>query len=529
MAADPNSADSAADLALLAPRVVSRLAARRAVRKLVLLVPLLAASMLQVACGSKGERPIIIASVGDVSSLDPHLLDVNHPTGSVIWSLFDSLVRRGPDGADLPRLAQSWERRDDLTWRFHLRHDVKFQDGSPFSAADVKFSFDRMNQPPFNALQQLWPQTTLKQVRVVDDYTIDLMTEKPSVTMLYWLEEAFVAPKAYYSSHDEAYLNTHPLGSGPYRFKEWVPGDHVALSANPTYFNGPPPLKEVVFKVVPDLSARLNGLATGDIDLALELTPDTFAQATTAHSRGVEVLGLRKLHFGISQHSSLAALKDVRVRQALNYAIDVPTMIKTLMHGSTTPLTSVVNPPNADPALVPYGYHPDRARELLAAAGYPNGFDLDIEFTPMWGQDKDVSETVAGYLQAIGIRPHLHADEWSDFRRKLSDASFNGIFYAGWAALINPPVELVIFTCHHEDNASGYCDPKYDELVHAASNEYDPAKRQLLIAAAQKITWEQAFWIFLWRAPVYAGMSNRLDYSLRPDDYVEIYLAKPRT
>ena len=93
-------------------------------------IALVLLALLPIACGSNGARPIVIASVSDVSSLDPHLLDNNHPTGSVIWSLFDSLVRRGPDGADLPRLAQSWERIDDLTWRFHLRHDVKFQDGS---------------------------------------------------------------------------------------------------------------------------------------------------------------------------------------------------------------------------------------------------------------------------------------------------------------------------------------------------------------------------------------------------------------
>jgi peptide/nickel transport system substrate-binding protein len=489
---------------------------------------LMLVALVPIACGSNGARPIVIASVSDVSSLDPHLLDNNHPTGSVIWSLFDSLVRRGPDGADLPRLAQSWERIDDLTWRFHLRHDVKFQDGSGLTAADVKFSFDRMNQAPFSALQQLWAQTTLKEVRTVDDYTVDLTTARPSVTMLYWLEEAFVAPRAYYSSHDQAYLNAHPMGSGPYRLKEWVAGDHVALTANTGYFNGAPAISEVVFKVVPDLNARLNGLLTGDIDLALELTPDTIAQATSTRSRAVEVLGLRKLHFGIAQHSSQAALRDPRVRQALNYAIDIPTMIRTLMHGSTTPLASVVNPPNADPSLTPYGYHPDKARGLLAAAGYAGGFDLDIDFTPMWGQDKDVSETVAGYLQAVGVRPHLHADEWSDFRRKLSDASFDGLFYAGWAALINPSVELVIFTCRQEDNASGYCDTNYDQLVHSASTEYDPAKRKALIDAAQRIVWDQAYWVFLWRAPLFAGLSNRLDYTLRPDDYVEIYLAKPR-
>jgi peptide/nickel transport system substrate-binding protein len=146
----------------------------------------------------------------------------------------------------------------------------------------------------------------------------------------------------------------------------------------------------------------------------------------------------------------------------------------------------------------------------------------------MWGQDKDVSETVAGYLNAVGIRTRLHQDEWSDFRRKLSDQGFDGIFFAGWAALISPPVELVIFTCGQEDNASGYCDPQYDDLVHGAAAEYDDGKRRQLINAAQRVVWDRAFWIFLWHGPVYAGISSRIDYELRPDDYVEIYLAKPK-
>jgi len=492
----------------------------------IVLAALGAVGLMLPAVARAADKPVVIASVGDVSSLDPHLLDSNHPTGSVIWSLFDSLVRRGPDGADLPRLATSWEQVDANTWRFHLRHDVKFQDGTPFTAADVKFSFERMATAPFDAVQQLVEQTTLKETRIDDDYTVDLVTEKPCTTMLYWLEEAFVAPKAYYSSHDAAFLNSNPMGSGPYRFVEWVPGDHVTLTANPTYFGGAPAIKDVIFQVVPELSSRVNGLATGDIDMAMALSPDSIDQANTGKSRGVHLLGLRKQHFGISQNSSVKALRDPRVRQALNYAIDVPTMIKTIMRNSTSPLASVVNPPNADPALTPYGYRPDLAKQLLAEAGYANGFDLTIDFSPMWGQDKEISETVAAYLNAVGIRAKVHANEWNDFREKLSNASFDGIFYAGWAALINPAVELVIFTCKQEDNASGYCDDKYDGLVDRAKYDPDPKSRAVALGQAQDIAWHDAFWMFLWRDPIFIGLSNRLVYQPRPDDYVEIYLAK---
>src|SRR5271163_3692130 len=138
--------------------------ARPPSRRFALALVLVGAAALQVACGSKASNTYVIASVSDVSSLDPHLLDSNHPTGSVIWSIFDTLVRRGPDDADLPRLETSCERINELNWRFHLRPGVKFQDRSPFPPADVKFSFDRMNKPPFSTVQQLWAQTPLKEV-----------------------------------------------------------------------------------------------------------------------------------------------------------------------------------------------------------------------------------------------------------------------------------------------------------------------------------------------------------------------------
>ena len=140
---------------------------------------------------------MVIASSEDVISLDPHMLDSNNPTGSAIWSMFDSLVRRDKDGQPQPRLATSWERADDVTWRFHLREGVTFTNGEPFNAEAVKVNFARMDTAPFNSVQQLHDQTGLTEVRVVDDYTIELVTEKPTVNMLYWLEEAFIAAPKY--------------------------------------------------------------------------------------------------------------------------------------------------------------------------------------------------------------------------------------------------------------------------------------------------------------------------------------------
>ena len=489
-----------------------------------------ALALLAVAPLSPGafaqSQPVIIASAEDMTSLDPHLLDINHPTGSAIWSIFDSLVRRAPDGTPVPRLAESWKRMDDRTWRFNLRKGVKFHNGEPFNAEAVRINFERMSKPPFSAVQQLHDQTGLTDVKVVDEYTIDLVTKEPTVNMLYWLAEAFIGAPKYLTETAPDVVATKPVGSGPYKFVEWRKGDRVVLAANPDYFGGAPPIKDVVFRVVPELSSRVNELRAGTVDVAVGLTPDSAVTAKSDKSDVQIVEGLRKMHMGISIKGEQPALKDPRVRQALNHAVDVPTIIKTLMRGSTSPLKSVVNPPNNNPELTPFAYDPAKAKALLAEAGFPNGFPLTIEWSTRYPGGKEVSEVVAAYLQQVGIQPKVEAVELGKFREGLGKANLKGIYYQGWAALINPSVELVILTCGHIDNSSGYCNPDYDKLVHEAAKTLDDGKRKELELAAQKIVWNDAPWLYLWRLPNYYGASKRLDYTFRADNYVEPYLMK---
>jgi peptide/nickel transport system substrate-binding protein len=471
-------------------------------------------------------KPLVVASSEDITSLDPHLLDSNHPTGSVIWSIFDSLVRRGYDGEAVPRLAVSWERVNDLTWRFKLRQNVKFTNGEPFNAEAVRINIERMGKAPYNAVQQLHEQTGLTDVKVVDDYTIELTTKEPTINMLYWLAEAFIAAPKYITETKPEEVGVKPVGSGPYTLAEWRKGDRVTLAANPDYWGGAPPVKEVVFRAVPEVSSRVNELRAGSVDIAVGLTPDSADRAKSDVSGVTVVEGLRKMHMGISILGEQPALKDPRVRRALNHAVDVPTIIKTLMRGSTSPLLSIVNPPNNNPELKPLAYDPALAKKLLAEAGFANGFPLTIQWSTRFSGGKEVSETVAAYLQQVGIKTTLEAVELGQFRAMLGKASLKGIYFQGWAALINPSVELVILTCGHVDNSSGYCNPDYDKLVKQAASTLDDAKRKPIEMAAQKIIWEDAPWLYLWRLPNYYGVSSRVDYKFRADNYFEPYLVK---
>lgn len=467
---------------------------------------------------------VVIASSEDVISLDPHMLDSNHPTGSVIWSLFDSLVRRGPDGVPVPRLAESWERVDDLTWRFNLRKDVTFSNGEPFNAEAVRVNFARMDTDPFSTVQQLHDQTGLKEVRVVDEHTLELVTEAPTVNMLYWLCEAFIAAPGNISTatNDEAAVT--PVGSGPYLLKEWKRGDSITLVANETYWGGAPAVKEVTFRAIPEVSSRVNELRAGTVDVVIGITPDVSEQANSDVSELVRVQGLRKMHMGFSIKGEQPALADVRVRQALNHAVDVQTIIDTLLQGSTVRIPSIVNPPNNNPDLTPFAYDPEKAKALLAEAGYADGFPVTIQWSTRFDGGKEVSEVVGAYLQEVGITSTFEAMELAKFREGLGAASLKGIYFQGWAALINPSVELVILTCGHVDNSSGYCNPAYDELVKKASQTLDDAARQKLEFEAQQIIWNDAPWLYLWRLPSFFGISKKLSYDFRPDNYFEPYL-----
>ncbi len=470
------------------------------------------------------DAPVVIASSEDVISLDPHMLDSNNPTGSVIWSLFDSLVRRGPDGSPVPRLATAWERIDDVTWRFTLRQGVKFSNGEDFNAAAVVTNFARMDTAPFNSVQQLHDQTGLKEVKVIDDYTIDLITEKPTVNMLYWLAEAFIAAPGQISTVSPDEAATTPAGSGPYVLGEWKRGDQITLLANESYWGGAPAVKTVVFRAVPEVSSRLNELRAGTVDLVVGITPDASDQANSDVSDLVQIEGLRKMHMGISIKGEQPALADPKVRQALNHAVDVPTITATLLAGTTSPLLSIVNPPNNNPDLAAFAYDPEKAKALLAEAGFPDGFPLTIQWSTRFDGGKEVSEVVGSYLEAVGIQPTFEAVELAAFRASLGSASLKGIYFQGWAALINPSVELVILTCGHVDNSSGYCNPDYDKLVIEASQTLDDTARKSLEFQAQAIIWNDAPWLYLWRLPSFFGISKKLAYDFRADNYLEPYL-----
>jgi peptide/nickel transport system substrate-binding protein len=475
-----------------------------------------------VSHAQEASSSVVVASPVDVETLEPHFINRRFPDRSVITHIFDVLVRRDAEGNYVPRLAESWEQVDETTWQFNLRQGVTFHNGEAFDAEAVRYSFERMQRPEFEGFTQLPRQTGLQEVRVVDDHTVQLITEGLALNMLYWLAEAYIVPPEYYAESSPQ-VASQPVGSGPYRFVEWSRDERVVLEANPDYYGGAPDIERLVFRVIPEASSRLNELIAGNVDLVTGLSQDQAARVNTERTELVAVQGLRKMHLGIAFNGEQEALQDQRVRQALNYAVDADAIIEALLGGYTSRLISYVNPPNDNPDLTPYSYDPERARELLAEAGYPDGFTVALQGpSERWGADTQILLVLAQYLQAVGVNAEVETMEGGTYANEMTNRNLQGLYYAGWAALVNPIVENIILTCGHIDNPGEYCNEEFDALIEEAQQTADDDARQELLFQAQEIIWEDAPWVFLWYLPDLYGANRNLEWTPRPDGYVDL-------
>lgn len=461
---------------------------------------------------SDDDKPLVVASLTDLQTIDPHRINSNFPDASVAMWIFDVVVDMDVHGQPVPELAKDWEQIDPLTWEFHLVEGVEFHNGEPVNAEAIRYTFERMSSPDLISFAYIFDQCKLKEVKVIDDYTVQFITEEPSPEVLYWLSRSYIVPPKYYSENTPEFLANNPVGSGPYKFVEWVRDDHLTTTANENYFQGQPAFKDIVVRVIPEASSRLNELITGNVDLAWALDIETSQNANSEVSRLVPFESYRKMHIGIASKAGPDALRDKRVRHALNYAVDKQAIIDSLLQDGTQPLLSVVNPPNNNPDLVPYEYNPEKAIQLLEEAGYPNGFEVTLS-TPIirYGLDKEIALAVASYLEAIGLKVNFEALEWGEYRTRMNAKDLE-LFYMGFSSYVFPSIELFNFSCGHPSNPQDYCVDEFETKYRELKTTVDPERYQELSYELQAFMWDEAPWIFLWRLPIYIGMSNRLDY-----------------
>lgn len=479
--------------------------------------------------GGGGSGTLVVGLSAEAESLDPAL--VYQSAGqSVMFAIFDTLLTIGPDGTLGPGLADSWTIVDPTTIELKLHPEVAFQNGEPFDAGAVKASIYRiMDRDPVTGqpitddtkkLNSQWIRDygSVDSVDAVDPGTVRITLKNPDVAILNALGRTFIVPPKYLAEVGNDGFGQKPVGTGPFSFVERVKDDHTTVAKNATYWEGPrgtPLVDSVVFRPIPDASTRLNELVAGGVDLIQDPPPDQLDRIEEAGGRVPTMGDARRYMIWLSadgkgalaedpdktaaQATALEALAKPEVRQALNLAVDRQAIIDTLLQERGAKMTGlfVEGDLGFDPDLEPFDYDPDRAKQMLADAGYPDGFDVDLDTCTC--DRSDLPEAVVGELAKIGVRATIRPFEVTQFNADWGAGKQNPM-RAARLSFSDPNVYLQLWV-HSGGPLSRFGDPEIDALIDAQQAEYDNAKRTEILREIGVKAKAAAPAIFLWSSP----------------------------
>ena len=500
---------------------------------------LITAAMVLVGPGGALAKDVLIhGAASEPRSMDPYFHSET-PTNSMNKNIHDCLVDFDKDLNVHPALAVSWENPDNLTWVFKLREGVKFHDGTPFGAADVKFSIERC---------QTWEKSGFKatagqiaSVEVIDDATVKITTKKPFGILPRKLAQIMIMSKTFVESHEEAYLNDHANGTGPYQLKAWVKGDHLTLTANETYFRGAPAIKTVTLRPLTNDATRTSALLAGDAHIIDDVPVRDVARIdATDGVASVTRPSLRLIYLQMDHDREISTkakgpdgknpFRDARVRKAIYLGIDEPAIVQHVMNGFAEPASQFY--PSAvfgyDPAIKRPAYNPDKAKAMLKEAGYPDGFTVTLDSpNDRYVNDDKIAQAIASQLARIGIEVTVNAIPKKTFF-PMTDRRESSFFLIGWACADGDASAFLDGIAHTHDTDRGYgrynrgrySNAKVDQLIESASATVDSDQRLAFMREAQKIALveDQAFIPLHYQVDLYAK-SDKVRFVPRADHY----------
>jgi len=495
------------------------------------LTVVLAALALFMGGAVLAQNRLVVAQGADPTTLDAGMSD-GTVTANVISNIYDPLVIRADDMSLVPGLAVSWEAIDESTWRFELRDGVTFHNGEPFTAEAVKFSFDRVLDPERSAPQASYINT-IEEVIVVDDLTVDIVTRFPDPILVSRLAKAVagIVPPGYVQEMGDDHVAQNPVGTGPFVFEEWVRDDRLVLSANADYWRDPPQVDELVFRPIPNLATRTSALLSGDVDLIVNLpVPQAPIVESNNGTKLVAVDIQAGEYLGYNLRLEDSPLQDVRVRRAINHAVDVDAIIQGVLDGYATRRPSPVTPLDFGYAEVaPYPHDVEVALDLLAEAGYPNGEGLSLSFdapTGRYPMDQQVSEAIAGQLTALGIDVDFEVHEWGNYLGLFKNGQLGDLYLLGWGSITTLDADAALYdelTCGKV--YSTYCDEDLDAVLEEARSIIDPERREELYATALQMIHDDPPWLFMYQERSLYGMREAVQWEPRADSILYFYEA----
>jgi peptide/nickel transport system substrate-binding protein len=447
-------------------------------------------------------------------------------------NIFDDLVRRNARGELEPALATSWQPVSDTVLEFKLRRGVKFHNGDTLTAEDVKYSFDRALDP---AKKLTWGGQLhgLKTVQVIDPETVRLITEKPFPSLLSRLATFAIVPRRHIEKVGDQAFGAAPVGTGPWRFVDWKRDQYIRLEAFDAHWRGKAPFRHLVVRTLPDMSTRMAELKTGGVDLVFWPPPDLIPELAQQPNLHISSVPGTRVHY-VALDMRHPPFDNKLVRQAANYAIDKPALIQKLMGGRAIQSATVIAPMTFgfDPEIQPYPYDPQKARELMIRAGYPNGVEIMLHSATVSYQAN--FEAMAQMLTDVGIRTTTKRWEfgpmWWKFFQGEGKAT-NGYYWDYGNSTFDPHPPL--YALYHTE-PGGWIGkwyarvPGLDALIDQAQTTADSAQRKRLYSQIQRVIREEAPTIFLFTQHQTLAMSRRLDYQARADESLWLFDAKVR-
>ena len=474
---------------------------------------------------------IVIAQGTDAISLDP-VKHTTFTTQNVLWHIYEPLVTRdAKTGAYLPMLATEWKVVNPTTWEFKLRSGVKFHNGDPLTAEDVKFSFDRAIDPETKNPTRA-NLTQIDKIEVVDPQTVRFVTKGPNPVLLFRLSEnsfsSVIVPSKYVKAGGPDILATKPVGTGPYKFVSHKKDERLELEASADYWGTKPAIKKVVFRPIPETAARIAELKSGGADLIVNVPPEQVSGLNAGATR-VDVVPSDFVMMVVFNTLQPGPLQNKKVRQALNHAVDVDAIVKGVMGGQAQRI-SVSLPREAfsyPKDLQPYAYDPAKAKQLLAEAGFGSGFKVPfISRSGRYLKDKEVVEAVAGFLQKVGVETELRFVEpgvWADLSNKKGR---DGLSYPGWSGADPELVwSNILFTGQLQ---SYFSNKQLDDHLTEGRTTLDEKKRLDAYKKAADLIKEEAPHIPLFQPPLIFARNERLQWNPRGDEVIDLRKASFR-
>ncbi len=501
-------------------------------RTLVVAALVLAAGGMLYAGGAAEEpaprNELRVAVPANPDSLDASIAAVRH-SQNVSWQMFDSLVFQNDDLEIEPALAESWEVSDDGTeYTFYLREGVEFHNGEPFNADAVVYSWERGRA---EGMQWRTYWNRAEEVEAIDEYTVVVRTDEPDVLLLTSMAQHWnMVPPEYAEEVGVDEFSRNPVGTGPFKFVEWVQEERVVMERNENYWReGLPHLDRVVFRPIPESATRVAAIQTDEIDIVNQLDYEQAQQLE--RGTGIEVITypldrvfyvtFNNLTSGVGEPT-----EDVRVRRAMNYAVDIEAIINALFGGYAEPATGLLTRFNLgyDETIDPYPYDPDRARELLAEAGYEDGFSMGFAApSGVYSHFEEVVEAIQGYLAEVGIEADLDIMESGRFWDLQADKELPPLFADSWSERGEALPRLTGALGGWDAPYSAWSESEIDDYLEQIRVTFDEQERAELYSELHRYMHENPPFIYLYSPETFEATRDRVR-NYRPRGAEDYYL-----